>query len=363
MELAALISKFRDALEAKYSQMLLPGHRRAMDSMTRCRTPAAGEVLTECKDCRRIEWQPVSCGHRSCPKCQNHDTTAWLDRQRDKLLPTQYFLLTFTLPAELRFLAWNHQRKVYDAMFAAVSQTLKEFGLDPKRLGADIGFTMVFHSHSRRLTHHPHLHVIVPGGGVDPRAKLWKRVRGEYLFPGSNLAAVFRGKLYHEIEARELEMPTCVPKEWIVDCRHVGRGEKALEYLSRYLYRGVISGANILFERDRLVTFRYTDWKSKVTRTETLPGADFLWRVLQHVLPKGFHRVRDYGLLHHSARKKLRLIQYLMGVKIQAHPPTNRPGYRCSACGGEMRTLGFCRPGEVARIRAPIRKQQEGIAC
>jgi len=362
MELASLILEFRSSLEIQYADKLLPSHRRAMDAMTRCRTTAAGEVLARCDDCGETQWHPSSCGHRSCPKCQNHDATTWLDRQRDKLLPTPYFLLTFTLPAELRFLAWNHQRKVYDAMFAAVSQTLKEFGLHQKHLGAHIGFTMILQTHSRRLTYHPHLHVIVPGGGIDPGKHHWKRVPKKYLFNEKAMAAVFRGKLYSEIEGRELEMPTHVPTEWVVDCRHVGRGEKALEYLSRYLYRGVISEANILFEMDGQVTFRYTDWQTKVSRTETLSGADFLWRVLQHVLPRGFHRVRDYGLLHHSARGKLKLIQYLMGVQIGA-TPAKRPCYACSQCGGQMRTIGFFRSGGLMRIRAPVAEKQEGLAC
>ena len=321
MELAALISRFRGDLEAKYSRQMLPSHHRALASIERCRTPAAGEVLTRCADCHQLEWHACSCGHRSCPKCQNHDATRWLERQRDKLLPAPYFLVTFTLPAELRNLAWNHQRKVYDALFAAASQTIKNFGRHPKHLGADIGFTAVLHSHSRRLTYHPHLHVVVPGGGVDGKTRQWKRMRSNYLFCGSAMAMVFRGKLYCELEKRELKIPTNVPKKWVVDCRHVGRGAKALEYLSRYLYRGVISEANILAEINGQVTFRYTDWQSKVSRTETLPAADFLWRILQHVLPKGFHRVRDYGLLHHNARKKLRLIQLILGVEIQPSLP------------------------------------------
>ena len=174
---------------------------------------------------------------------------------------------------------------------------------------------------------------------------------------------VFRGKLYCELEKRELKIPTNVPKKWVVDCRHVGRGAKALEYLSRYLYRGVISEANILAEINGQVTFRYTDWQSKVSRTETLPAADFLWRILQHVLPKGFHRVRDYGLLHHNARKKLRLIQLILGVEIQPSQPAERPRHACSACGGVMQTVGVFRPEAVVRIRAPSSRQQEGVAC
>lgn len=363
MELAALVTKFREALEARYTDWILPSHRRAMDAITRCRTPEAGEVLSRCVDCGRLEWHPCSCGHRSCPKCQNHDTTRWLERQREKLLPVEYFLVTFTLPAELRALAWSHQREVYDALFAAASQTIKDFGKNDRHLGVDLGFSAVLHTHSRRITYHPHVHIVVPAGGVARGAKQWKKTPGDYLFHQSSMASVFRGKLYHELEGRGLEIPSNVPVEWVVDCSHVGRGETALEYLSRYLYRGVISEANILFAKDGLVTFRYTDWQSKVSRTETLTGVEFLRRILLHVLPRGFHRVRDYGLLHHSARKTLRWVQYALRVRIPAALPARRPHRACSDCGGEMTTLGMYRSGEVARIRATSSHRQEGVAC
>ncbi|MBZ0111821.1 MAG: transposase [Thermoanaerobaculia bacterium] len=191
-------------------------------------------------------------------------------------------------------------------------------------------------------------HCFPASDGLSRKTRRWRRTRRDYLFPGPALARVLRAKLYHEIERRGLKLPSRVPKEWIVDCRHVGRGDKALEYLSRYLYRGVISEANILLDRDGCVTFRFTDWQSQVTGTETLSGADFLWRVLQHVLPRGFHRVRDYGLLHHNARKLLRLIQYILGVRIVPSPSRVRPQFQCSVCGGAMETVGVFRP-EVAR--------------
>jgi hypothetical protein len=139
------------------------------------------------------------------------------------------------------------------------SQTLKAFGLNPKHLGADIGMTAILHTHSRRLTYHPHLHVVVPGGGVDVKRGVWKRTRYRYLFNKFALAKVFRGKLLHEIDKLDLRSSTSVPKEWVVDCRHAGRGESALEYLSRYLYRGVIGESSIIADHNGQVTFRYID--------------------------------------------------------------------------------------------------------
>lgn len=356
MKLATLIETYRAAFEAKYADRLLPAHYRALDAISTCRTPEAGEVLARCTECGQTQWQACSCGHRSCPTCQNHEATQWLARQREKLLPVDYFLVTFTLPAELRSLAWSHQRIVYAALFAAASQTLKQFGLNPKHLGAQMGMTAVLHTHSRRLTYHPHLHVVVPGGGVDVKRRLWKRTRYRYLFNEQAVAKVFRGKFLTEIDKAGLKPPAKVPQQWVVDCRLAGRGESALEYLSRYLYRGVISEANILGDDNGRVRFRYTDGQSKKVCTETLPAETFLWRILQHVLPRRFHRVRDYGFLHHNARKRLQLIQLILQVVIEPLAPEARPCFPCRACGGVMKVIAV----SPARRADPVAAAAQG---
>jgi hypothetical protein len=354
MDLATRIKTYRGRLEAQYGQYLLPGHYRALDAITRCRTPASGEVLARCSDCGQIEWHPCSCGHRSCPRCQNHEVTQWLERQREKLLPVDYFLVTFTLPAQLRSLAWQHQHQIYAALFRAARETLRQFGLNPKHLGAEMGMTAMLHTHSRRLTYHPHLHVVVPGGGVDVKQKTWKRTRYRYLFNEFALAAVFRGKLLHEIDQAGLRPPAEIPKEWVVDCKLVGRGESALEYLSRYLYRGVIRESNIIADDNGWVTFRYTDGESGEVRTESLPGEEFLWRILQHILPRGFHRVRDYGFLHHNARKTLQLVQLILQVVIKPGTQKVRPTFCCSGCGGAMRVISVYPPPRSELAQRPI---------
>jgi hypothetical protein len=181
MELASLFHRYQAELKSKYADRLLPGHLRAMGAMQRCRTPDAGQIRLQCADCAETQSHPHSCGHRSCPKCQNHEASLWLDRQRTKLLPVEYFVATFTLPCELRSLAWCNQTVIYNLLLAVVSSTLKNFGLNPKHLGADIGMTAVLHTHSRRLDYHPHVHVIVPGGGVDSAKRQWKKTKGKYL--------------------------------------------------------------------------------------------------------------------------------------------------------------------------------------
>jgi len=259
-----------------------------------------------------------------------------------RLLPVEYFMLSFTVPRQLRSLAWHHQRVVYNGLFDAASSTLKDFGLNPRHLGADIGMTAVLHTHNRRLDYHPHLHFIVPGGGLDPARRQWKKTKG-YLFNEFALAQVFRARLLATLKAAGLSLPENLPPQWVVDCRSVGKGEPALEYLSRYLYRGVISENNIIANRQGKVTFRYLDAKTGTTKYRRLAGADFLWLVLQHVLPKGFRRVRDYGFLHANAKHRLSLLQLVLRVIIKASAPPPRPLFKCPACRAPMRITGFVR--------------------
>ncbi|MBT7072265.1 MAG: IS91 family transposase, partial [Anaerolineae bacterium] len=314
MQFASLLHQYHDAFQTKYASRLLPGHLRAMDAISRCRTPEAGEVFVQCSDCGHTTWRPRSCGHRSCPQCQNHEASLWLDRQQTKLLPVEYFMATFTLPYEVRYLVWDNQKRVYDLFFVSVSSTLKDFGLNPKNLGADIGMTAILHTHNRCLDYHPHIHVVVPGGGVDKARKQWKKKKGKYLFNEFALASVFRARFLEALKKAGLSAPNSLPKKWVVNCTHVGKGLSALKYLSRYLYRGVISENNMVSNQNGNVTFKYVESRTGNTRYRTLKGEDFLWLVLQHVLPKGFRRVRDYGFLHGNAKKLLSLVQMVLQV-------------------------------------------------
>jgi hypothetical protein len=341
MQLASLIDQYLPALEAQYGDQLLPGHRRAISALLRCRTPDAGELQLHCTDCNIYCHQPRSCGHRSCPQCQNHAVDQWLDRQRAKLLPVEYFMATFTLPRELRATAWRHQTTMYNILFAAVSSTLTDFGLNPDNLGAQIGMTTVLHTHSRRLDYHPHLHVIVPGGGIDTAKKQWKRCKGKYLFNAFALANVFRARVLAAMNEAGIDIPASLPKKWVVDCRKVGRGEPALEYLSRYLYRGVISENRIVANQDGQVTFSFLDSKTGQTQYRTLSGEAFLWKVLQHVLPKGFRRIRDYGFLHGNAKKRLLLVQWVLKAITNPVELRPRPTFRCPTCQAPLQILGL----------------------
>ena len=277
MNLADIADQYSDRFLKKYEHCLLPSHRKALQAIQLCRTPGSGMTLLECNGCGSRDQKPMSCGHRDCNRCQNTDTSQWLARQSQKLLPVEYFMVTFTLPAQLRTLAWQNQRTAYDLLFRIASATLKEFGANPKNMDADLGMTGVLHTHSRRLDYHPHVHFVVPGGGINTRRNEWRKLKGKYLFNGKNLAKVFRAKLLKALDEHNLLSPklkVTVPKEWVVNCKHVGKGLTALKYLSRYLYRGVISDKNILSSRQGQVTFAYINSETgkKDTRTSARRG-------------------------------------------------------------------------------------------
>lgn len=337
LRLADVFEAGRPALIAHYGARLRSHQQRAMAAITACRSGALGALAWHCPDCAARRETPRSCGHRSCPACQNHSTTAWLERQRAKLLPVDYFMITFTLPAGLRPLAQAQPRAVYAALFEAASLTVQGFGAH--QLKAELGQCAVLHTHNRRLDLHPHVHVVVPGGGIDLQRRQWRKVKGRYLFNAFALAKVFRARLLRALHEAGLAIPAGLPPKWVVDCRHVGNGEPALAYLSRYLYRGVIRERDLVAcdEAAGTVTFRYHDGQTGKPAYRTLPLADFLWRLLLHVLPTGFRRVRDYGFLHGKAKVRLALVQLVLRVMIPARLPRPRPAVCCPRCRTPMR--------------------------
>jgi hypothetical protein len=343
MEMAALVEQYYDKYIGRYGDTALPSHLKTLSAILRCRTPESGELYVQCPACDHAEWRPISCGNRHCPKCQNHNTSQWIDKQQEKLLPVPYFMATFTLPFELRPLAWFNQKVVYSLLFKCVAGILKDFGLNPKNLGAELGLTMVLHTNNRKLDYHPHVHAIVPGGGIDRRCRCWRRVKEKFLFNEFALAKVFRARILEQIKDIGLIIPNDVPKKWVVDCRHVGSGITAIKYLSRYLYRGVISEKNIVSNEKGQVTFKYVESESGETKSRSLKGEDFLHLILQHVLPKGFRRVRDYGFLHSNAKKMRTLIQLILHVIIQQLQLRPKPVFLCPCCKSPMMIMKFRR--------------------
>jgi hypothetical protein len=353
--LSSIIQTFEAEFLADYQGALLPSQRQALAAMKQCRTTQSPALLAQCDDCEKQIFIPHSCGHRNCPHCQHYESQQWLERQLKKQVPADYFLLTFTLPAELRPLAWQHQRLLYAMMTRCSWETVKTFTQNDPQLQGNAGAITVLHTHSRRLDYHPHVHVVMPAAAIDTNKRRWRIKKGKgknktYLFNHTALAKVFRAKMLEAIREEGLELPARYPETWVVDVKSVGSGDKALVYLGRYLYKGVIQEKDIIACRDGQVTFRYQDSKTKKMQTRTLPGAKFLWLILQHVLPKGFRRTRNFGFLHPNSKRVLALLQHLLGlnpVKTLIGLAT-RPQIKCPCCGGAMRVVQTRIPSPLA---------------
>lgn len=334
MNLAPLIEQYQQPFLAKYGQHLLPSHLKALDAITACKKHC-GYFTCQCGHCAHRQRHALSCGHRNCPQCQNNAATDWLERQKQKLIPAHYFMVTLTLPEQLRSLVFHHQHRLYSLLFDTAIDTLKTLCQDHRHLGGNPGMTAVLHTHTRRLDYHPHLHVIIPGAVLIHQGKALKRSDAEYLIRGDVIAKLFRGKLLYALYEEGFDVPNNLPQKWVVNVKHIGKGFPALQYLSRYLYRGVISEKAILKNDGKHITFQYKDSQSNLLKTRTLPGEDFIWKLLMHILPRRFRRVRDYGFLHHNGKKRLTLIQYLLQVKLLPPLIRQKTPITCQRCGLE----------------------------
>lgn len=342
IRLASVINDFESDLLAQYGGRLNADQRRTLAAMKRCRNQASLKMQVRCDDCEHQVYVPHSCGNRHCPHCQHHESEQWLARQRARQLPADYFLLTFTLPAEFRPLWQAHQNVLYDLLMRAAWDTVRTFSENDKQLRGTPGAIAVLHTHTRRLDYHPHVHLVMPAGAVDTVRKRWNTKRsgtkGGYLFCHKALAKVFRAKILAGIAQAGLALPVRHPVRWVVDCKSVGSGDKALVYLGRYLYRGVIAEKHIVAVRDGQVSFRYQNAKTKKMELRTVPGAQFLWLVLQHVLPKGFRRARNFGILHANCKRLITLLHLLLKFL----PPRatamlrKRSPIACPCCGAAM---------------------------
>ena len=338
MEFSVIAQRYLTRFKTRHGASITTEQWSALNAILGCRTDQYDQMLLSCQSC---PWQTScyqSCGHRACNQCQNHSSTQWLQRQTAKLLPVDYFMVTFTLPAELRGLVKANQKLMYALLFDCAISTVKKFGLNDKGFATQLAATAVLHTHSRRLDYHPHVHLIVPGGGITKRRNEWRKIKGKYLANEFNLAAVFRGRMLAAIAQAGLAYHN-TPEEWVAQCKRVGRGLPALQYLSRYLYRGVISNRNIIDDDGDFVTFQYKDSDTKQTKTRKLKGEDFVALVLQHTLPKGFRRARDYGFLHGNAKRLLKTVQWVLQVSVPKLHKTERPKFVCKLCHSPVSVL------------------------
>ena len=348
--LADVIARFGPAYQDRYGATVLPSQRQALAALAGCRGTVASQMLADCGQCGAQRLVPHSCGHRACPHCQHFEGQRWIARQHQGLLDAPYFLVTFTVPAELRPLLWQHQRALYKALMDCAWGTLSTFAHNDRRLGGQAGAVAVLHTHSRRLEFHPHVHLAMPAGALDADGRLWRSLRAKggkpaFLFHHQALASVFRARLLAAMRALGLEPPATAPERWVVDCKAVGSGHQVMVYLGRYLYRGVVQERDILRCDDQSVTYRWRDGKTGRHQRRTVPGVEFLRLVLQHVLPKGFRRSRCYGLLHPNCRCGVAL-RRTMALRRRPCVPADvatatpeRPRLKCHCCGAPMRIV------------------------
>jgi len=313
LEVADIFRLHGAAYRARFGDRLLPSQKRALRDIEACRTAFFGGHLKKCDRCGRKVYTYHSCRGalwaRSCPKCHRGQTERWLQKQRARLLPCWYFLVTVPLPCELRPLARAHQKKLYGMLMSTAAAALQKLALDARYVGARVGCLAVLHTWTRALLYHPHVHLLVTAGGLSARGAQWiAPKKANFLAPEGALAIIFRAKMCAALNQAGL-LPQVPPqvwkKDWVVHCKAADSGRKVLEYLGRYVFRIAISNSRLERIQDGQVTFRYRDNHTQRLRRATLPAMEFIGRFLQHVLPPGCTKVRYYGLWSNSCRRQL----------------------------------------------------------
>ena len=331
-ELADIFRRFGNELPLLSSEQ-----RKAVHDIMRCRTEALGGHIYQCDHCGHLQQLYNACRNRNCPKCQNLDQARWLQARQQELLPVQYFHAVFTIPDELKAIFLANKTACYNLLFAAVAETLKEVALNPELLGARIGFMAVLHSWTQTLLFHPHLHCIVPGGGLNSTNDQWVSTKPGFLLPVQVLSLVFRGKLLDKLQQAASQgkiglagtdldtlLQQAARHSWVVYCRPPFAGpQQVLRYLSRYTNQIAIGNQRLVALDGRQVTFRYKDRAdSGKTKLMSLDAAEFLCRFLLHVVPNGLVRIRYYGLLANAVKKdNLALCRQLLSVTDESVDP------------------------------------------
>ncbi len=335
------------------------GHRQAIRAIQDCRSGACGHHIFTCGDCGRPHVTNSSCGNRHCPVCQHEKNASWVYRQQLKRLPCDYFMVTFTLPEELRTTAQANAKAVYAALFDCAADSLRTLEADRRFVGCKIsGFFGVLHTWGRQLQYHPHVHFVVPGGGLSADRDKWIASRGNFLVHVRTLSRMFRGKM--KARLKQADLLQAVPamawdKEWNVNCQCVGDGERTITYLGAYVFRVAISDARITAYDGLNVSFKYQKVGASRWRYMTLTAMEFMRRYLAHVLPRGFVKVRHYGFMAPNFAIPLQRIRELIcmlyetlrhGLPKMAPPRKPKP-LRCPECDALMRWVKFIPPSRM----------------
>lgn len=317
LEVADIFRRHGAVFRARFGATLRPVQFQALRDIEACRTAYFGGHLKQCNHCQRQVYAYHSCRNRHCPKCHGDQITRWLARQQPRLLPCSYFQVTFTLPAELRPLAFANQKQVYGLLMRSAAAALQKLARDPRYVGGRLGILAVLHTWTRDLRYHPHVHMLVTGGGLSADGKAWLPARhADYFVPEAALAIIFRAKLCAALKRAGLlaQVPRQVwKKNWVVNCKAAGPGREVLNYLARYIFRVAISNSRLERIENDQVTFRYRDNRTQQLQRVTIPGLEFIRRFLLHVLPRGCAKVRYYGLWSPTCRPLLQQARSLLG--------------------------------------------------
>ncbi len=358
-----------------------------MSAIERCRTAALGGHVVRCQDCAHVQIAYNSCRNRHCPKCQATAAEDWLAARRAELLPVAYYHMVFTLPAPIADIAYQNKTEIYGILFKAAAETLITIAADPKHLGARIGLTAVLHTWGSALTHHPHVHCIVPGGGMSPDGQRWVSCRPGFFLPVRVLSRLFRrlvleklstaheaGRLRFFGDHRHLADAPAFARylgplrklEWVVYAKRPFAGPgSVLAYLSRYTHRVAIANSRLIGLDDSGVTFTYKDSRAKGRERHkrmTVAPEEFIRRFLLHVLPAGFHRIRHYGLFANGGRAdnltRARALLAVPAPRDHGEPlakaePQPGFGHPCPCCGGPMIIIETFEPGHAPRAPPP----------
>lgn len=384
VEVADIFRRYGPEWRQQQPGHLSLGQLQVMSAIEHCRTDHLGGHVLFCDHCSRLQIAYNSCRNRHCPKCQASAAKRWLAQRQRDLLPVEYYHVVFTLPAEIADLAYQNKATLYQLLFRTAAETLLTIGADPKRLGAQLGALMVLHTWGSALTHHPHVHCVVPGGGLSLDGQSWVSCRKGFLLPVRVLSRRFRRVFLEQLEQhyqrQELQfrghlenlkaaddfsawLQALRKKDWVVYAKAPFSGPSAvLEYLSRYTHRVAISNRRILSIENDQITFKWKDYRAEEGHRQkvmTLTAGEFMRRFLQHVLPKGFHRIRQYGILSSAKRAnclalaRTQLAQDLLPDRTllvqdnkEALPDTP---FFCSACLKPMVVLAIIEPEHYSR--------------
>ncbi len=376
LEVADIIRTAGDGFIDRNERHLAWPHLKTLRAIRNCRTQALGGHLDRCSACGHEAISYNSCRNRHCPKCQTNAREQWLAKRSEDLLPVSYFHVVFTLPHDLSALALQNKKLLYDLLFDATAETLMEIAADPKHLGAKIGVLAVLHTWGQNLQHHPHLHCVIPAGGLAPDHSAWIQAPTSFFLPVRVLSKVFRGKFVDGLKrlfrASDLALhgslqPLADSKrfrkflrqlfrnDWVVYAKRPFRGpEYVLQYLARYTHRVAISNHRLIAFEDGKVTFRYRDYAhGSKKRKMTVTADEFLRRFLLHLLPRGLVRIRHFGFLSNRSRSRLLgICRQLLSDAPLARAPTSvappRREWHCPRCGGAMTIVERLRPCELA---------------